>query len=233
MRRRRVRAEGHLHRPARNHKGCPIRNDGRRSIVARGRPGEHAACWFGRCGTSASWSARRSASPRRAVEAAPTRARHRPHPSARRAPPRREAAATRPARAAKHARSSTRTRSRRSSAPRRSKRSTRTASAGPRRTASGRPTPTASSTCCRSHSSTVSSTTPRATSPAPRTSPTSATRASSTRATSRASRSSSSTANKTYFFLFSIAKTASPTQNDANAKSQQLLALIKRDLPRL
>jgi len=40
-------------------------------------------------------------------------------------------------------------------------------------------------------------------------------------------------ANKTYFFLFSIAKTLSPTQNDANAKSQQLLALIKSNLPRL
>jgi hypothetical protein len=38
---------------------------------------------------------------------------------------------------------------------------------------------------------------------------------------------------KTYFVLFSIAKIASPTRNDANAKADQLLALIKQNLSRL
>ena len=40
-------------------------------------------------------------------------------------------------------------------------------------------------------------------------------------------------ANKTNFFLFSIAKTQMATRNDANAKADQLLALIKRNLTRL
>jgi len=40
-------------------------------------------------------------------------------------------------------------------------------------------------------------------------------------------------ANKTYFFLFSMAKTASATRNDANAKADQLLALIRSNTSRL
>lgn len=40
-------------------------------------------------------------------------------------------------------------------------------------------------------------------------------------------------AGKTYFVLFSIAKTSGATRNDANAEADQLVALIKQNMSRL